>query len=117
MNQLENNVAQSLKDYLHLTRIATPSCIMFPANTPQIDFKPDMIQLIPTFYGLENENSYLDIREFEVVVVTFTSQSSALDFTCLKFIPFSFKDKAKIWLYSLRSRSIGSWEEMTQIFF
>ena len=73
MNQLENNVARSLKDYLHPTRIATPSCIMFSANTPQIDFKPDMIQLLPTFRGLENENLYLHIREFEKVVATFTS--------------------------------------------
>ena len=34
MNKLENNIALSIKDYLHLTRIATPSCIMFSANTP-----------------------------------------------------------------------------------
>ena len=117
MNQLENNAAQSLKDYLHPTRIATPSCIMFPANTPQIDFKPGILQLLHTFHGLENENSYLHIREFEEVVATFTSQTNALDFTRLKFFPFSLKDKAKSWLYSLRPRSIGSWEEMTQAFF
>ena len=117
MNQLENNAARSLKDYLHPTRTATPSCIMFPANTPQIDFKPGMIQLLPTFHGLENENPYLHIREFEEVVATFTSQTNALDFTRLKFFPFSLKDKAKSWLYSLRPRSIGSWEEMTQAFF
>ena len=41
MNKLENNVARFLKDYLHSTCIATPSCIMFPTKTPQIDFKLD----------------------------------------------------------------------------
>ena len=117
MNKLENNTAWSLKDYLHPTRIATTSCIMFPANTLQIDFKPIMIQLLPKFHGLENENPYLHIWEFEEVVATFTSQSNALDFTHLKFFPFSLKNKAKNWLYSLRPRFIGSWEKMTQVFF
>ena len=113
MNQLENNAARSLKDYLQPTHIATPSCIMFLANTPQIDFKLGMIELLPTFHGLENKNPYLHIQEFKEVVAIFTSQSNALDFTCLKLFPFSLKDKAKSWLYSLRPRSIGSWEEMT----
>ncbi|KAL5736737.1 hypothetical protein ACOSQ2_031525 [Xanthoceras sorbifolium] len=62
MNPLENNPVRSLKDYLHPTRTATPSCIMFPVNIPQLDFKPGMIQLLPTFHGLDSENPYLHIR-------------------------------------------------------
>lgn len=30
-----------------------------------MDLKPEMIQLLPTFYGLENENPYVHIKEFE----------------------------------------------------
>ncbi|KAL5762934.1 hypothetical protein ACOSP7_019198 [Xanthoceras sorbifolium] len=117
MNPLENNPVRSLKDYLHPTRTATPSCIMFPANIPQLDFKPGMIQLLPTFHGLDSENPYLHIREFEEVVATFHSQPNVLDSIRLKFFPFSLKDKAKSWLYSLRPRSIGTWAEMTEAFF
>ena len=72
---------------------------------------------MPTFYGLDNENPYVHIREFEEVVATFHSQPNALESVRLKFFPFSLKDKAKNWLFSLRSRSIGTWAEMTQAFF
>ena len=117
MSQHEDNPVRTLKDYLHPTRTATPSCIMFPPNAPQVDFKPGMIQLLPTFHGLESENPYVHIREFEEVVATFHSQPNAIDAVRLKFFPFSLKDKAKSWLYSLRPRSIGTWAEMTQAFF
>ena len=117
MSQHEDNPVRTLKDYLHPTRTAIPSCIMFPPSTPHLDFKPGMIQLLPTFHGLDNENPYVHIREFEEVVATFHSQSNALESIRLKFFLFSLKDKAKSWLYSLRPRSIGTWAEMTQTFF
>ena len=44
---------------------------MFPPKTPHQEFKPEMIQLLPTFQVLENENSYVHIREFEEVVAIF----------------------------------------------
>ena len=115
----ENEEVQhrSLRDYLHPTRTATPSCIMFPPNMQNLDFKPGMVQLLPTFHGLERENPYVHIREFEEVVATFHSQADTANAINLKFFPFSLKDKAKEWLYSLRPRSIGTWEEMTTQFF
>lgn len=51
------------------------------------------------------------------VVITFQNRPENLDTIKLRFFPFSLKDNAKVWLYSLRPRSIGSWEEMTQAFF
>ncbi|XP_060968333.1 uncharacterized protein LOC115720448 [Cannabis sativa] len=108
---------RSLNDYLHPTRTPTPSCILFPPNMPNFEFKPGMIQLLPNFHGLENENPYVHIREFEDVVATFYNQANIADTVRLKFFPFSLKDKAKSWLYSLRPRSIGTWEEMTSSFF
>ena len=117
MSQHEDNPQKTMMEYLHPTRMATPSCIMLPSNAPQLDFKPGMIQLLPTFHGLENENPYVHIREFEEVVATFHSRADAINSIRLKFFPFSLKDKAKLWLNSLRPRSIGSWEEMTVIFF
>ncbi|XP_062113674.1 uncharacterized protein LOC133824717 [Humulus lupulus] len=108
---------RSLNDYLHPTRTPTPSCIIFPPNMPNFEFKPGMIQLLPNFHGLENENPYVHIREFEEVVATFYNQANIVDTVRLKFFPFSLKDKAKSWLYSLRPRSIGTWDEMTSSFF
>jgi hypothetical protein len=113
----EDQPIKTLHDYLHLTRNSSPSCIMFPANQQNFDFKPGMIPLLPTFHGMDNENPYVHIREFEEVVATFHSQLGSIDTVRLKFFPFSLKDKAKSWLYSLRPRSIVSWGEMTHIFF
>ncbi|XP_024024257.1 uncharacterized protein LOC112092396 [Morus notabilis] len=90
---------------------------MFPPNAPPTDFKPGMIALLPTFHGLENENPYVHIQEFEEVVATFYSRTEAANIVRLKFFPFSLKDKAKSWLYSLRPKFIGTWEEMTMTFF
>ncbi len=61
-----------------------------------MDFKPGMIQLLPTFHGLENENSYVHVREFEEVVATFHSQPNALDITRLKFFHFHLKIRLRV---------------------
>ncbi|KAL5540114.1 hypothetical protein UlMin_044201 [Ulmus minor] len=116
-NNNNENVVMTLKDYLHPSRTATPSCIMFHPNAQLSEFKPGMIQLLPTFHGLENANPYVHIREFEEVVATFQNRANVLDIVKLRFFPFSLKDNAKVWLYSLRPRSISSWDEMTQAFF
>ena len=108
---------KSLHDYLHPTRNSAPSCIMFPANVQNFDFKPRMIPLLPTFHGMENENPYVHCREFEEVVATSHNQVGAKDIIRLKFFLFSLKERAKGWLYSLRPGSTGTWGEMTHEFF
>ncbi|XP_024027996.1 uncharacterized protein LOC112093551 [Morus notabilis] len=117
MAQHEEVQQRTLRDYLHPMQTATPSSIMFPLNAPPTDFKPGMIALLPTFHGLENENPYVHIQEFEELVATFHSHAEAANTIRLKFFPFSLKDKAKNWLYSLRPKSIGTWEEMATTFF
>ena len=68
---------------------------MFSPNIPYFDFKPDMIQLLPIFHGLKNENPYVHIREFEEVVATFHNQLASADVSKLKFFPFSLKVEQK----------------------
>ena len=82
----EDQPIKTLQDYLHPTRNSSPSCIMFPANQQNFDFKPEMIPLLPTFHGMDNENPYVHIREFEEVVATFHSQLGSID--ALNSFPF-----------------------------
>ena len=117
MNEYERLPKRTLEEYIHPTHTATPSCIIFPPNALHIDFRPGMIQYLPTFHGLESENPYVHIREFEEVVATFHDWFGTTDTIRLKFFLFALKDRAKSWLYYLRPRSIGSWGEMTQEFF
>ena len=67
-----------------------------------------MIQLLPIFHGLDRENPYFHIREFEEVVATFQGRPEALNIVKLRIFPFSLMDNAKVWLYFLRPRSIGN---------
>ena len=56
------------------------------------------------------------MREFEEVDNTFKEETTTVDLMRLKIFPFTSKDKAKIWLNSLRSRSIRNWTEMQDEF-
>ena len=68
--------------------------------------------LLPTFHGMENENPYTHIREFDEVCTTFKEGSIDMELLKLKAFPLTLKDKAKIWLNSLRPRTIRNWAEM-----
>ena len=68
--------------------------------------------LFPTFHGMENENPYTHIQEFEEVFTTFKEGATDMDLLKLKAFPLTLKDKAKIWLNSLRPRTIRNWAEL-----
>ncbi|KAL6323356.1 hypothetical protein AAG906_029363 [Vitis piasezkii] len=91
------NLYRSMRDRMHPPRMSAPSCIIPP--TEQLIIRPHIVPLLPTFHGMESENPYAHIKEFE-------------DLMRLKLFPFTLKDKAKIWLNSLRPRSIRTWTEL-----
>ena len=66
----------------------------------------------PNFHGMENENPYTHIREFEEVCMTFKDGITNMELLKLKAFPLTLKDKAKIWLNSLRPRTIRNWGDM-----
>ena len=74
--------------------------------------RPYIVPLLPTFHGMESENPYSHIQEFEEVCNTFKEDASNMDLTRLKFFPLTLKDKAKIWLNSLRLRTIWNLIEL-----
>jgi hypothetical protein len=80
------------------TRTSAPSCIIFPPDASHFNFKSCIIQLLPTFHGLELENPYLYLREFEEVCNTYNDLNCSMNTIRLKLFPFSLKDKAKTWL-------------------
>ncbi|RVW70859.1 hypothetical protein CK203_059403 [Vitis vinifera] len=58
------------------------------------------------------ENPYQHIKEFEEVCNTFREGGASIDLMRLKLFPFTLKEKAKVWLNSLRPRSIRSWTDL-----
>ena len=79
--------------------------------------RPYLVPLLPTFHGMENENPYSHIRDFEEVCTTFKEGITDMDLLKLKAFPLTLKDKAKIWLNSLRLRTIRNWADLQAEFF
>ena len=102
--EMNTNAYRSMRDHIHPPRISAPSCIV--PLTEQMVVKPYLVPLLPTFHGMESENPYSHMREFEEVYKTFKEETVIVDLMRLKLFPFTLKDKAKFWLNSLRPRSI-----------
>ena len=77
---------RTLREYLHPARQSTPSCIILPLNQQAFNLKPGMIQLLPTFHGMDSENPYIHIKDRTCTQETIR----------LKFFLFSLNDKTKL---------------------
>jgi len=61
------------------TRTNAPSCIVFPLDASHFNFKPDIIQLLPSFHGLDLEKPYLYLGEFEEVCSTYNDLNCSMN--------------------------------------
>ena len=115
-SQHDHDRRRTLRDHMNPTRTSAPSCLVFPPVASHFNFKPGIIQLLPNFHGLDSENPYMHLREFEEVCNTYNDLNCSMNTIRLKLFPFSLKDKAKTWLQNLRSGSIRTWDELQQQF-
>ena len=101
---------RTMRDHIHPPRVSASSCIIPPAE--DVAVRTYLVPLLPTYHGMENENPYTHIRDFEEVCTTFKEGMMDMDLLKLKAFPLTLKDKAKIWLNSLRPRTIRNWAEL-----
>jgi hypothetical protein len=87
----ENNRVRTLRDYMNPTRTSARSCIVFPPDASHFNFKSDIIQLLPSFHGLDLENLYLHLREFEEVCNTYNDLNCSKNTIRLKLFSFFIK--------------------------
>ena len=93
---------RTMREYLNPPKLSTPSCLMLPPNHDHVTIQPQVVSQLPIFKGIENENPYFHIKEFEDIVSIFQEANIPLEIFCMKISPLSLKDKAKTWLNSLR---------------
>ena len=110
------NVERTLQEILQPQRATTNSCICLPKEANQFLMKSKMICLLPVYQGVDFENPYSFMRDFEDVCNAFLSTGSPLHIICMVLFPFSLKEKAKIWFHSLAPNSIFTWEDMRNEF-
>jgi hypothetical protein len=94
----ENNRVRTLRDHMNPISTSAPSYIIFPPDASHFNFKPGIIQLLPSFHDLDLENLYLYLREFDEVCNTYNDLNCSMNTIILNLFPFSLKDKAKTWL-------------------
>jgi len=70
--------------------------------------------LLPKFCGLDSENPYMHLKEFDMVCAMHLNNLD--DVVKLILFLFSLTEKARSWLHPLRPRIIGIWQEMTREF-
>jgi hypothetical protein len=94
------------------------SCIVLPpTNTTHYDLKPHVIQMLPSFYGLDYENPYSHVKKFKNICATTKFQNFSEEAVHLRLFPFSLHDRAMEWLDSNAPGSITSWEELLKQFY
>ena len=91
-------------------------CIRLPEEANQFLMKSEMIRLVLIYQGVDSENPYSFMRDFEDVCSAFLSTGSPIHIICMVLFPFSLKKKAKIWFHSLAPNSIFTWEDMRNEF-
>ena len=62
----------SLRDLFAPVATSSHSCIVLPpTNATHFDLKPHVIQLLPSFHGLDSENPYGHVKKFKDMCATF----------------------------------------------
>jgi hypothetical protein len=100
--------------------IATNShlCIVLPlTNATHFDLKPHIIQLLPSFHGLDLENPYSHMKKFKAICATFKIQNFSEESVHLRLFLFFLHDRARAWLDSKTLGSITSWESLLSKFY
>ena len=95
---------------MHPPRMSAPSCIVLPSE--QMVIRPYLVPLLPQFHGMENENPYTHIKDFEELCHTFQEGTISIDLMRLKLFPFTLNDKAKVWSNYLIPQNIRSWPKL-----
>ena len=105
-----------MRDHFTPATYTTASCIRIPdPNVNQYEIKSSVIQLLPSFHGLSNEDPYKHLNEFLEVCSTMKIKYLSADAQKLILFPFSLKDKAKYWLGTLNV-AVQTWDQMQKEF-
>jgi hypothetical protein len=103
----ELDFTTALHELIAPTAVSTHSCIVLPpTNATHYDLKPHVIQMLPSFYGLDHENPYSHVKKFRSITAITKFQNFSEESVNLRLFPFSLHDRATEWLDSLAPRSI-----------
>ena len=94
----------------------SPSCILLSTEARNYELKSSHFQMLPSFYGLPNEDPLAHIKEFYTVVCTLPLKDVSEADLRMRVFPYTLKDRAKTWLMSLTPGSLTSWDAVAKKF-
>ncbi|CAL8993312.1 unnamed protein product [Prunus brigantina] len=111
-----NDDNRALEDYAQPIIPDSPSCILLSIEARNYDLKSSHFHMLPSFYGLPNEDPLAHIKEFYNVVSGLPLQGVSEANPRMRAFPYTLKDKAKGWLMTLAPGSLTTWEAVAKKF-
>ena len=90
--------------------------ITYPVLDQPLQLNSRFSNLLPNFHRLLGEDLYHHIIEFVITCSAMQPKGISQDQTRLIAFPFSFKDKAKYWLYYLLPATFTTWTQVHKAF-
>ena len=89
-----------------------------PITASNFELRPGLIAMVreQTFSGLDYENPYHHLREFEQLCACLTIAGMSQDTLRWKLFPFSLSENAKHWYTHNVGKTSGDWGELQKSF-
>ncbi|CAL9012109.1 unnamed protein product [Prunus brigantina] len=111
-----NDDNRALEDYAQPVIPNSPSCILLPTEARNYELKSSYFHMLPSFYGLPNEDPLSHIKEFYNVVSGLPLQGVSEANLRMRIFPYTLKDRAKNWLMTLAPGSLTTWDAVAKKF-
>ena len=99
-----------IKEYTRPIIGTTVSCIQLGHAARSYELKNIHFTMLPSFYGIPNEDPLIFVRDFYVIVKTFPLHGLTEDQLRMRCFPYTLKDRAKMWLMTLSPISLTTQE-------
>ena len=80
---------KTLRESLNPPRITSQSCIVIPYQGGDFMVRTGMIPHLPHYHGLDYENPYLHVKEFEEIVRTMLERNQNEESAFMKLFSFT----------------------------
>ena len=105
---------KQLKEYFTPATYDSPTRSRMPTVTVPLEIKHSLIQMLPSFYGLEFENPLKHVDAFLDICSTVFLNNIFDDALRLRLFSFSLNDKTKTWLDT--KINITTWNQLQKEF-
>ncbi|KAG9444884.1 hypothetical protein H6P81_016224 [Aristolochia fimbriata] len=115
----EEGVEKTMEHYVQSNPNAQRSAIVRSEVPNNFEIKPQIRSMIQNNYqfgGLSNEDPNEHIEKFLEICDTFIFKDVTNEAVWLRLFPFTLRDRAKSWYYTLPPDSIRTWDELEKKF-